>query len=106
MDSDTLAMLIILPLSGLVLLTLVVGAVLVVRDTTRRSGNFGFNTEQVHCPRCGEPAPIFRSPKNWRQSLWGGCTCTKCGAEYDKWGQLVESPTSLRSPGERNNSPQ
>jgi hypothetical protein len=100
MDSDTLAMLIILPLSGLVLLTLVVGAVLVVRDTARHSGNFGINTEQVHCPRCGEPAPILRSPKNWRQSLWGGCTCTKCGAEYDKWGQLVDWPGKEQSVSE------
>lgn len=90
MDNDTLAMLIILPLVGLVVLTLAVGAVLVIRDTVRGRGKWGVNTKQVHCPRCAEPAPMVRVPKNRRQMLWGGCTCEKCGLEYDKWGRAVD----------------
>jgi hypothetical protein len=86
---DTLAMWIALSVVGLMVLTLTVGAVLVVRDTIRRRGNWGINLRPVSCPECGEPAPVVRIPKNWRQTLWGGCTCTECGLEYDKWGQPV-----------------
>jgi hypothetical protein len=90
MDDDTTAMLIVLPLCAVVFLTLAVGGVLVVRDTMRKRGRWGINTKQVYCPECGEPAPAVRMPKNLRQALWGGCTCTECGLEYDKWGTPVE----------------
>src|SRR5437867_4237295 len=90
MDDDTLLMVVVLPVVGLVVLTLIVGAVLVVRDTVRRRGKWGVNARPVHCPRCGEPAPAVRAPQNWRQTLWGGCTCVECGLEYDKWGRPVD----------------
>jgi hypothetical protein len=90
MDADTLAMLILLPVVGLMMLTLAVGGALVVRDTVRRRGRWGINLSPVHCPRCGERAPVVRVPKNRRQTLWGGCTCAGCGLEYDKWGRPVE----------------
>jgi hypothetical protein len=88
-DADTLAMFIMIPLAAVIVLTLTVGAVLVVRDTIRRRGNFGINTRPVRCPECGEPAPVVRAPENLRQTLWGGCTCANCGLEYDKWGRSV-----------------
>jgi hypothetical protein len=90
MNDDTVAMLLIIPLAGLVMLLLTVGSVLVIRDTIRQRGKWGINTKPVHCPQCVEPAPVVRVPKNWRQTFWGGCTCKKCGVEYDKWGQVVE----------------
>jgi len=90
MNDDTTAMLIILPPTGLLFLALLVGLVLVIRDTVRRRGNWGINTKPVNCPGCGDPAPLARVPKNWRQALWGGCTCTNCGLEYDKWGHAVD----------------
>jgi ribosomal protein L37AE/L43A len=37
------------------------------------------------CPSCNEPLPTFRRPKNFRQMMWGGWTCEKCGSEFDKW---------------------
>ena len=89
MDDDTLAMLIVLPVLGLMVLALTVGGVLVVRDTVRRRGNWGINTRPVYCPGGGAQAPVVRVPKNWRQTLWGGCTCAACGLEYDKWGRAV-----------------
>jgi hypothetical protein len=89
MDNDTLLMLIVVPIVGVVVLVLTVGAVLVVRDTVRQRGNWGVNAKPVFCPRCGEPAPVLRKPKNWHQTLWGGCTCAKCGLDYDKWGRPV-----------------
>lgn len=42
------------------------------------------------CPACNEPRPTFRRPKNFRQAMWGGWTCGKCGAEFDKWSKPVE----------------
>jgi hypothetical protein len=69
---------------------LAIGLVLVIRDTLRRRGNWGINIKQVYCPLCGQPAPAARVPKNWRQALWGGYTCAKCGLEYDKWGRAVD----------------
>ncbi len=89
-DAETLAMLIAIPLAMVIVLTLTVGAVLVVRDTIRRRGKWGINTRPVRCPECGEPAPVVRVPENFRQTLWGGCTCANCGLEYDKWGRPVE----------------
>jgi hypothetical protein len=75
---------------------LAVGLVLVVRDTIRRRGNWGINAKQVYCPLCGQPAPGARVPKNWRQALWGGCTCADCGLEYDKWGRAVDEDERQR----------
>jgi hypothetical protein len=92
MDADTIVMLVFLPIVGLVMLALTVGAILVVRDTVRQRGNWGINTKPVHCPQCGEAAPAVRVPKNWRQTLWGGGTCAQCGVEYDKWGRAVDAP--------------
>lgn len=34
----------------------------------------------------------FRIPKNWRQFLWGGYSCGKCGAELDKFGEIIKMP--------------
>jgi hypothetical protein len=89
MDDDTLLMVIVGPLVGLVILALGVGGFLVVRGTLRGRGRWGVNLRPIACPECGEPAPPVRSPRNRREMLWGGCTCTRCGCEYDKWGRLV-----------------
>ena len=72
---------------------LLIGAVLVTRDTIRRRGRWGVNARSlagVPCPRCGEPLPAMRVPKNLNQTLWGGWTCDECGCEVDKWGREVE----------------
>jgi hypothetical protein len=89
MNDDATAMLIVLPVAGLIFLTLGIGSVLIIRDTARKSGRWGINTKQVYCPECDEPAPVVRIPKNLHQMLWGGCTCEECGLEYDKWGKPV-----------------
>lgn len=44
----------------------------------------------IECPNCGESQPKIRRPKNWRQILWGGNTCAKCGAEMDAQGREVK----------------
>lgn len=33
--------------------------------------------------------PVVRKPANWKQALWGGWTCPRCGSEYDRWGRKV-----------------
>lgn len=76
-------------LSVVMALALGAGTVLLIRDTVRKRGRWGINQRPVHCPECGEPAPVVRWPRNWRQALWGGCNCKGCGTEYDKWGQPV-----------------
>src|SRR5258708_6583797 len=96
MNDDTTAMLIIMPLAGLMGLALTVGAVLVIRDTIRGRGKWGMNFKPAFCPLCGYPAPVARVPKNRRQALWGGCTCANCGLDYDKWGHAVDENERLR----------
>ena len=65
------------------------GIVLLVRGTAQRS-KMGINLNPPEaCPRCGVALPAMRAPKNLRQMLWGGWTCTGCGIELDKWGQPV-----------------
>jgi hypothetical protein len=54
-----------------------------------RTGEWGINLSKVHCPKCGDPMPRIRKPKNERQRLWGGWTCSKCGCEMDKYGVEV-----------------
>jgi hypothetical protein len=90
MNDDTLLWLIVLPLVGLMVLILGIGAALMIRDTIRRRGKWGLSFRPVNCPECGEPAPIVRMPANRRQALWGGHTCEECGTEYDKWGRPVD----------------
>lgn len=71
---------------------------LVVRDTIRGRGRWGVNLKRVVCPECGEPAPAIRKPQNLRQALWGGCTCSVCGTEYDKWGHPVGTSAGSGTP--------
>ena len=87
--NDDVAVIAIVSLAIVMCLALAVASALVIRDTVRGRGNWGVNLRAVHCPSCGEPAPVVRRPKNLREALWGGCTCPRCGAEYDKWGRPV-----------------
>jgi hypothetical protein len=66
---------------------LLVGLVLVIRDTRRRSGRWGINLTPIVCPRCGGTAGPLRMPRNGTQALWGGRTCKRCGCHMDKWGR-------------------
>jgi hypothetical protein len=65
---------------AMLMATLAVGAV------WPRKGKWGINLSKVFCPKCAEPMPMIRKPKNERQALWGGWTCRKCGCEMDKYG--------------------
>lgn len=89
MNSDALAITIAAVLSAVVFVPLLVGGVLVVRDTLRGRGRWGVNLKPVRCPECGETPPAVRRPKNRRQALWGGHTCDNCSTEFDKWGHRV-----------------
>jgi hypothetical protein len=78
---------------AMALLFLVSGG-LVLRDTIRKRGRWGINVKGltgITCPKCEEPLPAVRVPKNFRQTLWGGTTCEGCGCEVDKWGKEVGS---------------
>ena len=39
------------------------------------------------CPECGTPVPRVRRPTSFRQAMWGGWTCTKCGTEMNQRGE-------------------
>jgi hypothetical protein len=69
----------------------VVGLILVVRDTVRRSGRWGINFTRIVCPHCGVHAGPgrIRMPRNADQALWGGRTCERCGCHLDKWGREI-----------------
>jgi len=56
-----------------------------------KSGKMGVNLEVVACPQCGEIVPKIRKPANTKQLLWGGWTCSNCGAEMDKYGTKIKS---------------
>lgn len=63
--------------------------VLLVISTIQGKGRWGINPVPMHCPNCGLALPVVRKPSSWGQALWGGWTCTGCGAEMDKWGKLI-----------------
>lgn len=48
------------------------------------------------CLDCGAPMPAIRKPANWKQALWGGWTCSRCGSEYDRWNRKVGAAGRLR----------
>src|SRR4051812_48457655 len=66
------------------------GTFLVIRDTARGQGCWGLHIQPTLCPRCDQPAPVIRLPGNWRQALWGGNTCRRCGCAYDEWGKPID----------------
>jgi hypothetical protein len=99
---DWFEVLLAVAIAAVVFVPLLIGLVLVIRDTARGSGRWGINTNAVRCPRCDEPAPTVRVPANWRQALWGGHTCRECGCEYDKWGKPIDLGEGIdRSPFRR-----
>ena len=97
-------------LAGWFAIVLVVG-ILIFRDTKRGYGKWGLNMQplrkfpsiffrwnsnpqnylaQVHCQSCHEALPQKRKPTSLNQLLWGGWTCSNCGAEVDKWGKEIQ----------------
>src|SRR5271163_3243269 len=82
-------------ISVLVFGPLLIGCVLMVRDTIRQRGKWGINFRRASCTECGEPMPLVRRPANFQEMLWGGWTCSECGFELDKWGKPVESQKTL-----------
>jgi hypothetical protein len=75
-----------------------VGMVLVICGTVVKN-RWGINLDPVSCPRCNTPFPQIRRPQNIRQAMWGGGTCTTCGAEVDKWGREVTAQKESYPPG-------
>ena len=43
----------------------------------------------ANCPVCGTQTSSPRMPTNWRQFMWGGWTCRKCGCEMDACGKKL-----------------
>jgi hypothetical protein len=41
------------------------------------------------CPVCGTPLPKFRKTRSVKQALYGGWTCSFCGAEVDRQGREI-----------------
>jgi hypothetical protein len=72
-----------------VVLGFFIGLTFIVISTMKRKGKMGINTSKVFCPKCGNPMPAVRRPKNLRQALWGGGSCSECGCEMDKWGKEI-----------------
>lgn len=86
----------------IIMLFLIFGVAAVVRGTWQRSGRWGLNIGMIlarfgfvkndavatRCPECGTPFPMVRKPDSLSQMLWGGWTCSGCGGELDKWGNV------------------
>jgi hypothetical protein len=66
-----------------------VGMLLVIHGTIFKT-RWGINTvTQIECPGCHRLHGQIRNPRNVRQMLWGGFTCSQCGVEVDKWNRLI-----------------
>lgn len=62
---------------------------------TIAENRWGINLGSISCPRCTSPLSQVRTPRSFRQALWGGYICPACRAEVDKWG-AANKPTSKR----------
>lgn len=47
-----------------------------------------------NCPTCGTAQPAVRAPTSFRQMLFGGWTCAKCGTEIDRHGRVIGKPAA------------
>lgn len=65
-----------------------VGMAFVIYGTFAKN-KWGINLDPILCPSCKAPAPKVRTPRSLQQALWGGWTCSACGAEVDKWGREI-----------------
>ena len=89
MSPDTSFILLVSALGLAVMAGLTVLAALTIHGTIRKRGRWGINFGHVHCKHCDEPMPPIRVPANFRQAMWGGWTCPRCGLEVDKWGEPI-----------------
>ena len=79
-------------LEVVVLIAACVAAVaMIIRSSLRRKGDMGINLAKVVCPECGREQPRMRTPRSFRQFMYGGFTCAGCGAELDKWGKVISN---------------
>lgn len=78
--------------------TLVVVATVLLWGTITRN-RWGIRLGKLSCPRCNTPSPGRRPPQSTRQKLWGGWTCSKCGAEIDKWGRDLQDQDKNQNTG-------
>jgi hypothetical protein len=46
------------------------------------------------CPTCETQQPAIRKPTSFRQLIWGGWTCAKCGTEIDRHGHSIGKPAA------------
>lgn len=76
------------------------GGWLVFLSSKKNQGKWGINinspkewlksgiSKNITCPICGKTIKGIRRPKGLYEILWGGYTCSGCGAKLDKWGDL------------------
>jgi hypothetical protein len=43
-----------------------------------------------NCPTCRIQQPAVRTPNSFRQTFWGGWTCSNCGTEIDRHGHAID----------------
>ena len=83
----------------------VLGLLFLYRVKFLEGSKWGANFSEVECPECGNELPRVRAPKNLRQMLWGGWTCSECGKEYDKWlnpvGEKSKNPENDSSASDK-----
>ena len=68
-------------------LALALGAFFII--ATKGKSKLGISLKTVYCPRCKTKQPWLRMPANTKQLLFGGTTCPKCGANLDKYGEVI-----------------
>jgi hypothetical protein len=86
---ELLVLLVIALACGLPALATFAVFALTIVDTVRQEGRWGINFKGATCPQCHSAAPTMCVPKNVRQAMWGGWTCTRCQLEIDKWGKPI-----------------
>jgi len=68
---------------------LIIGLTIFFIIATKNKTKLGINLKRVHCPVCGTKQPWFRIPKNVQQLMYGGTICPTCGANLDKYGDVI-----------------
>lgn len=67
---------------------LIIASIIFIKK--KKNPNLVIFPKRITCPKCNTKQPIFRIPKNLKQTVFGGRTCPKCATELDQFGNIVK----------------
>lgn len=62
---------------------------LIINQFRKKKNKNETNLFKVKCPKCNTEQSFIRVPKDIKEAVWGGYTCSNCGCKMDKFGNEI-----------------